>query len=152
MIGEIPRRISASLGRPSSRSAEQLVARRAEQKERRATMEGSASTSSAAQQQQRVKAQEDSDDEPEHLQYKVILLGDGAVGKTSVANRFTDDHFAMTYKQTIGLDFFIKRLVLPGDVRVPPPPAHRHSAMRPCLLCMPHLRRSCARGGVCRCR
>ena len=58
-----------------------------------------------------------SEDEPEQLQYKVILLGDGATGKTSIANRFTDDKFAMQYKQTIGLDFFIKRLVLPGDVR-----------------------------------
>ena len=60
---------------------------------------------------------DDSDDEPEQLQYKVILLGDGAVGKTSLAHRFTGDHFATTYKQTIGLDFFIKRLVLPGEVR-----------------------------------
>jgi Ras-related protein Rab-28 len=61
---------------------------------------------------------EDSEDEPEQLQYKVILLGDGATGKTSIAMRFTDDHFAQQYKQTIGLDFFIKRLVLPGDVNV----------------------------------
>jgi Ras-related protein Rab-28 len=30
-----------------------------------------------------------SDEEPEQLQCKVILLGDGAVGKTSVALRFT---------------------------------------------------------------
>ena len=58
-----------------------------------------------------------SDDEPEQLQYKVILLGDGATGKTSIANRFTDDHFAQQYKQTIGVDFLIKRLVLPGEVR-----------------------------------
>ena len=61
---------------------------------------------------------ESSDDEPEQLQYKVILLGDGATGKTSIAMRFTDDHFAQQYKQTIGLDFFIRRLVLPGDVNV----------------------------------
>ena len=60
----------------------------------------------------------DSDGEPEMHQYKIILLGDGAVGKTSVANRFTEDYFSMTYKQTIGVDFFIKRLVLPGDVHV----------------------------------
>lgn len=60
----------------------------------------------------------DSEDEPEQLQYKVILLGDGATGKTSIAMRFTDDHFAQQYKQTIGLDFFIKRMVLPGDVHV----------------------------------
>jgi Ras-related protein Rab-28 len=38
----------------------------------------------------------------------VILLGDGAVGKTSLAIRFTDDQFNMLYKQTIGLDFFVK--------------------------------------------
>lgn len=61
---------------------------------------------------------EDSEDEGEQLQYKVIILGDGAVGKTSIAMRFTDDQFAQQYKQTIGVDFFMKRLVLPGDVQV----------------------------------
>ena len=66
----------------------------------------------------RQASSEDSEEEGEQLQYKVILLGDGAVGKTSIAMRFTDDHFAQQYKQTIGLDFFIKRLVLPGDVNV----------------------------------
>merc|ERR1712194_599210 len=39
-------------------------------------------------------------------------------GKTSIAMRFTEDHFAKAYKQTIGLDFFIKLLVLPGEVHV----------------------------------
>uniref|UniRef100_A0A7S1ABN2 Ras-related protein Rab-28 n=1 Tax=Noctiluca scintillans TaxID=2966 RepID=A0A7S1ABN2_NOCSC len=56
--------------------------------------------------------------EPEYLQFKIILLGDGAVGKTSLAMRFCEDYFAKQYKQTIGLDFFIKRIVLPGDVHV----------------------------------
>ena len=64
------------------------------------------------------REEEASEDEPEQLQYKVILLGDGATGKTSIAMRFTDDHFAQQYKQTIGVDFFLKRLVLPGDVHV----------------------------------
>merc|ERR1719265_2971224 len=58
------------------------------------------------------------DAEPEYLQYKIILLGDGAVGKTSLAMRFCEEHFAKAYKQTIGLDFFVKRVVLPGDVHV----------------------------------
>lgn len=62
--------------------------------------------------------EEEDDDEPEHLQYKIILLGDGAVGKTSLAMRFCEDHFAKQYKQTIGIDFFVKRIVLPGDVHV----------------------------------
>jgi hypothetical protein len=38
-------------------------------------------------------------DEEEMLQYKVILLGDGTVGKTSIAMRFTNDTFGQAYKQ-----------------------------------------------------
>ena len=55
-----------------------------------------------------------SDEEIDTEQFKVILLGDGAVGKTSVAMRFCNDYFSKQYKQTIGLDFFTKKLVLPG--------------------------------------
>ena len=36
------------------------------------------------------------------------------VGKTSLTNRFCEDYFAAQYKQTIGVDWFIKRVVLPG--------------------------------------
>merc|ERR1712178_80873 len=61
---------------------------------------------------------EDSSDEDNSLQFKVITIGDGAVGKTSIVNRFRKDHFAASYKQTIGLDFFMKRLELPGKVDV----------------------------------
>jgi len=60
----------------------------------------------------------DDEDEVEQLQYKVVILGDGAVGKTSLTSRFCEDYFAASYKQTIGVDWFIKRVVLPGDVHV----------------------------------
>jgi len=61
----------------------------------------------------------DSDDEPiVRHQFKVVLLGDGAVGKTSLASRFANDSFAMTYKQTVGVDFFLKHIELPGGVEV----------------------------------
>lgn len=60
----------------------------------------------------------DSEEEPEQLQYKVILIGNGTVGKTSLVRRFIEEDFGHSYKQTIGLDFFIKQLVLPGDVQV----------------------------------
>ena len=49
---------------------------------------------------------------------QVILLGDGTVGKTSICHRFTNDTFQREYKQTIGLDFFLKRFELEGDVQV----------------------------------
>eukprot|EP00762_Andalucia_godoyi_P005878 ANDGO_07018.mRNA.1 Ras-related protein Rab6 len=63
-------------------------------------------------------ADSSSDEETRIHRFKVVVLGDGAVGKTSLIMRFVDDNFAPSYKQTIGVDFFIKRIVLPGDVEV----------------------------------
>lgn len=60
----------------------------------------------------------DEDHEGTSHQFKVILIGDGTVGKTSLIRRFVDDSFGETYKQTVGVDFFSKRLELPGDVKV----------------------------------
>ena len=62
--------------------------------------------------------QSDSDDEPENLQYKVVVLGNGTVGKTSIIMRFCEDYFAKSYKQTIGVDFFIKRLEMPENTTI----------------------------------
>jgi Ras family len=99
------------------------------------------------------------EDEVRSMQFKIILLGDGAVGKvrrksvdasldtpavtgidkgnheegniccgnrivvncrsficflqTSIAMRFADDQFSQNYKQTVGVDFFIRRLNIP---------------------------------------
>ncbi|MFW9974372.1 MAG: GTP-binding protein [Candidatus Thorarchaeota archaeon] len=47
--------------------------------------------------------------------YKIVMLGDGAVGKTAMTTRFTQDFFDQDYKRTIGSDFAIKRLHL-GDI------------------------------------
>lgn len=59
-----------------------------------------------------------SDDDQEHYQYKVIVLGNGAVGKSSIIHQFCDGDFAQNYKQTIGLDFATRRLTLQGNVFV----------------------------------
>ena len=45
--------------------------------------------------------------------FKVVVLGDGSVGKSSICNRFCQDFFAKEYKQTMGLDFFSQTLNLP---------------------------------------
>jgi len=58
------------------------------------------------------------EDEVEHLQFKIILLGDGAVGKTSIALRFAEDSFNQIYKQTVGVDFFIRRISIPPNYEV----------------------------------
>ena len=47
--------------------------------------------------------------------YKIVMLGDGAVGKTAMTTRFTQNFFDSDYKRTIGSDFAIKRLTVEND-------------------------------------
>lgn len=44
---------------------------------------------------------------------KVIVVGNGQVGKTSMINRFARGEFTNDYKKTIGTDFFQKRVTDP---------------------------------------
>jgi len=62
--------------------------------------------------------EEEESDGPENLQYKIVILGNGTVGKTSIIMRLCEDYFAKSYKQTIGVDFFVKRLEMPEEVQV----------------------------------
>ncbi len=64
------------------------------------------------------KSDADSDDEPDYFQYKIVVLGDGTVGKSSLILRFVEDYFGKSYKQTIGVDFFVKRLQISPKVQV----------------------------------
>ena len=50
--------------------------------------------------------------------FKVVLLGDGAVGKSSVCRRFCSDFYAQEYRQTLGLDLFSQQVALAGGQRV----------------------------------
>ena len=44
------------------------------------------------------------------LSFKIILLGNSSVGKTSIVNRFIGDRFDENYKATIGPDYQFKLL------------------------------------------
>eukprot|EP01094_Clydonella_sp_ATCC50884_P017676 TRINITY_DN3120_c0_g1_i1.p1 TRINITY_DN3120_c0_g1~~TRINITY_DN3120_c0_g1_i1.p1 ORF type:complete len:214 (+),score=58.40 TRINITY_DN3120_c0_g1_i1:27-668(+) len=44
--------------------------------------------------------------------YKLVFLGDQAVGKTSIITRFMYDTFDSTYQATIGIDFLSKTMYL----------------------------------------
>ena len=46
--------------------------------------------------------------------FKVIVVGDGAVGKTAITIRFAEGRFEEHYKMTIGVDFAIKLLEISG--------------------------------------
>lgn len=42
--------------------------------------------------------------------YKVVILGDGGVGKTSLTRRYTAGVFEADYKVTIGFQFYVKKI------------------------------------------
>ncbi|XP_038601749.1 ras-related protein Rab-28 isoform X2 [Tachyglossus aculeatus] len=60
----------------------------------------------------------DSEEDGHDRHMKIAVLGDGASGKTSLAIRFAQEAFGKQYKQTVGLDFFLKRITLPGNMNV----------------------------------
>lgn len=55
------------------------------------------------------------DQEYDYL-FKVLLIGDSAVGKTSVLLRYVDDTFNPEFQTTIGVDFKISTFQLNGKV------------------------------------
>jgi len=47
--------------------------------------------------------------------FKVIVIGNSNVGKTSIVNRFVGDRFDPNYKATISADFQTKILTIRGN-------------------------------------
>ncbi|CAL1528013.1 unnamed protein product [Lymnaea stagnalis] len=60
----------------------------------------------------------DSEDEAPDKQLKLIVMGDGASGKTSLCMRYSQEQFSKDYGQTVGLDFYLKRINLQGNTNV----------------------------------
>jgi len=52
--------------------------------------------------------------------FKVVLMGDGSVGKTSLRRTYMGEGFKANYNITIGADFAVKKMQLEGghDVRI----------------------------------
>ena len=48
------------------------------------------------------------------VQLKLLLIGDGSVGKSSLLARYTDDTFTAQWISTIGIDFKTKLVELDG--------------------------------------
>ena len=47
--------------------------------------------------------------------YKLILVGDASVGKTSILQKFVNNLFKIEYNCTIGIDYMIKSLIIDGN-------------------------------------
>ncbi|XP_031572186.1 ras-related protein Rab-38-like [Actinia tenebrosa] len=54
-----------------------------------------------------MEEEDDMDNVKEHL-YKVLVIGEYGVGKTSIIRRYTEGYFSPNYKLTIGVDFALK--------------------------------------------
>ena len=50
--------------------------------------------------------------------FKIILIGDASVGKTSVLQRFLHNRFKEGFHCTIGVDYCVKSLVLDNNITV----------------------------------
>ena len=46
--------------------------------------------------------------------FKLLLIGDSGVGKSSILTRFTDDRFEPDHAATIGVDFKVKVIAVDG--------------------------------------
>lgn len=49
-----------------------------------------------------------------HL-FKIIILGNSNVGKTSLLQQFVNKQFSMSYKATVGADFLSKEVSVDGE-------------------------------------
>jgi small GTP-binding protein len=47
--------------------------------------------------------------------YKIIVVGEGGVGKTSLVKRHVDDFFKEDMKMTIGVDLSVKKITIGGQ-------------------------------------
>ncbi|CAF1331063.1 unnamed protein product [Adineta ricciae] len=60
----------------------------------------------------------DSEGETYEKQVKIVLVGDGSSGKTSISERFSKDSFNRDYNQTLGIDYYLKRINLTRSYNV----------------------------------
>ena len=57
------------------------------------------------------------DDEKEYdYLFKILLIGDAAVGKSSILLKYTEGVFNTNYMSTIGIDFRIKSFEIEGKL------------------------------------
>ncbi|XP_028985417.1 ras-related protein Rab-42b [Betta splendens] len=51
-------------------------------------------------------------------QFRIIMLGDSTVGKSSLLKRYTEDLFLESLNQTVGVDFYVHFVEVEPEVRV----------------------------------
>jgi small GTP-binding protein len=52
----------------------------------------------------------------DEYKFKIVIVGDGGVGKTTLTHRYLSGVFKETYITTLGMDFYLKKLELKGNL------------------------------------
>ena len=65
---------------------------------------------------QRFHMQENGHDQKIDYVFKVVVIGDSAVGKTQILSRFTKNEFCFDSKSTIGVEFQTRTVTINGKV------------------------------------
>ncbi|KAI6233885.1 Ras-related protein Rab-28 [Aphelenchoides fujianensis] len=73
---------------------------------------------SAVLQRENTTGEGDEEEEDPEKTIKVVIMGDGTCGKTSLCTRFAQRDFSGRYVQTLGVDFFSRRISLPQQCNV----------------------------------
>ncbi|KAH7817194.1 Rab1e [Monocercomonoides exilis] len=50
------------------------------------------------------------------VMFKILIIGDSGVGKSSILTRFADDNFSESYISTIGVDFKFRTVEIDGKI------------------------------------
>ncbi|XP_065277904.1 ras-related protein Rab-39B-like [Emys orbicularis] len=53
-----------------------------------------------------------------HYQFRIIMLGDSTVGKSSLLKRYTEGAFLDSINQTVGVDFYVQFVELEPGLRI----------------------------------
>ena len=71
-------------------------------------------TSGSGSLDRRWKYKEDAADQNFDYMFKLLIIGNSSVGKTSFLFRFSDDTFSSAFVSTVGIDFKVKTIVSNG--------------------------------------
>ena len=55
-------------------------------------------------------------DDSVQLIYKIVVLGESGVGKTSILERYINNHWSNEHKATIGSDFMTKEVIVNNKI------------------------------------
>jgi len=116
--GKITENISISLPSPSSLNESEREALSTNNNSLKETKKKTNSSSSIQRTPSSLNSPKQTPVEMEEYQCKVVVIGPGCAGKTSLVRRFVNGKWERGYKQTIGVDFEVKTINFSENIQI----------------------------------